>query len=347
MIEPIMIKQDNLEGPIFVVGNSRSGTTMMGNILRNHPMIFTLHHEIHFFEQLCESKNFSCYLSIDKAVNLMARLLCINHDSYWTQGDPSRFIQEAATVVGSMESKAVSPAGVFEQFLRYTAMKNGKTVPCDQTPRYVLYIDEILKLYPGSRVINMVRDPRAVLLSQKNKWKRRWMGYSNFPLKESIRTKINYHPITISMIWNASVRAVSRFADHPRVLLVKYEDIITNSESEVRKVCSFLGVQFHKEMLDIPQAGSSLTRFSSTGKGIDSSKAETWRKGGLNPTEIYICQKITGALMKLYGYQPIHVRTNPLMLIWYLLLFPLKSAMSLLLNLKRMKNIAEAIKRRL
>jgi len=341
------MKQNNFKGPIFVVGNSRSGTTMMGNILRNHPMIFTLHHEIHFFEQLCESKNFSSTLSFDEALNLAARLLCINHDSYWGQGDSSRFRQEAETVISSINDNEMNPAVIFEQFLRYTATKNGKTIPCDQTPRYILYIDEILKLYPDARVINLIRDPRAVLLSQKNKWKRRWMGYKNFPLKESIRTKINYHPITISMIWNASVRAVTRFVDHPRVLLVKYEDIIANSEAEVKRICNFLGVSFHKEMLEIPQAGSSLTKFSSTGKGIDSTKAEAWRKGGLNSTEIYLCQRITQASMKTYGYQPINVHLNPLMLILYLILFPVKSAMSLILNIKRMKNIKEAIKRRL
>ena len=36
---------------IFVVGNSRSGTTMMGRILGNHPDIFTFK-ELHFFGQL-------------------------------------------------------------------------------------------------------------------------------------------------------------------------------------------------------------------------------------------------------------------------------------------------------
>ena len=310
-------------------------------------MIFTLHHEIHFFEQLCASTDCNRTLSFDEAVNLTSRLLCINHDSYWAQGDPSRFRQEAETVIASINGQAMTPAVLFEQFLRHTAIKNGKTIPCDQTPRYILYIDEILKLYPDARVINMIRDPRAVLLSQKNKWKRRWMGYKNFPLKESIRTKINYHPITISMIWNASVRSVSRFVDHPRVLVVKYENIIADSEAEVSKVCDFLGVSFHKEMLEIPQAGSSLTKFSSTGKGIDSSKAEAWRKGGLNSTEIYLCQKVTQTSMNTYGYQPIDVPLNPLRLILYLVLFPIKSAMSLLLNLKRMKNIKEAIKRRL
>jgi len=36
---------------IFIVGNSRSGTTMLARILGNHDNVFTFH-EIHFFEQL-------------------------------------------------------------------------------------------------------------------------------------------------------------------------------------------------------------------------------------------------------------------------------------------------------
>jgi len=336
----------SIKGPVFVVGNSRSGTTMMGHILRNHPMIFTLYHELHFFEQLCVSGDYDRVLRFEESVDLAARLLCINHDSYWTQGDPARFYEEARTVIRSIQDRSTTPVVIFEQFLRYVAQKNGKPIPCDQTPRYILYIADILKLYPDSRVINMIRDPRPVLLSQKNKWKRRWMGYRNFPLKESIRTKINYHPVTTSMIWNASVRAVGPFVNHSRVLLIRFEDLLTDSEAEVRRICDFLGVDFYKEMLDIPQGGSSLTKFS-TSTGIDSSRVEAWRKGGLNSTEIYLCQKVTGTLMKEYGYEPEPVKVNPLTLLWYLFSLPVKLAMSFILNLKRMKSIPEAIKRRL
>ncbi len=341
-----MIGQEQSIGPVFVVGNSRSGTTMMGHILRNHPLIFTLPHELHFFEQLCSSDDYGRELSFDEAVALASRLLCINHDSYWRQGDPSRFLEEARTLVLSIQNTPLTPAVIFERFLRYAARKVGKTIPCDQTPRYSLYVDDILRLYPGARVINMIRDPRPILLSQKNKWKRRWMGYRDFPLKESIRTKINYHPVTISVLWNASVRAVSPFASHPRVLFVKFEDLLREPEAEVRRICGFLGVDYHGGMLDIPQGGSSLARFT-TNKGIDGSRAVAWRRGGLNDTEIFICQKITGPLMKRYGYEPVPARANPLRLLWYGVSLPLKLTLSFLVNLGRMKNIPEALRRRL
>ena len=36
---------------IFIVGSSRSGTTMMGRVLGNHPSVFTFK-ELHFFGTL-------------------------------------------------------------------------------------------------------------------------------------------------------------------------------------------------------------------------------------------------------------------------------------------------------
>ena len=47
----------NVEKMLFVVGNSRSGTTMMGRILGNHPDVFTFG-ELHFFGQLWSPRIF-------------------------------------------------------------------------------------------------------------------------------------------------------------------------------------------------------------------------------------------------------------------------------------------------
>src|SRR5215210_2934653 len=152
-------------GPIFVVGNSRSGTTMMGRVLGQHPDVFTLG-EIHFFEQLWSAQGGERSISRTEAARLAARLLCIQRDGYLNQSRPDRFYGEAERLLASLRPRDLVPAKIFEAFLVSEAKKNGKTVPCDQTPRNVFYIGEILALYPEARVINMVRDPRDVLLSQ-------------------------------------------------------------------------------------------------------------------------------------------------------------------------------------
>nr|MCR5854169.1 sulfotransferase [Thermodesulfobacteriota bacterium] len=97
---------------------------------------------------------------------------------------------------------------VYKFFLYYETKKNKKEIPCEQTPRNLYYLKEIFENVPEAKVIYMLRDPRAVLLSQKNKWKMKFLGHKNMPLKEALRSWINYHPYTISKLWNSASKAV-------------------------------------------------------------------------------------------------------------------------------------------
>ncbi|MBK7441475.1 MAG: hypothetical protein IPI65_08090 [Bacteroidetes bacterium] len=51
--------------------------------------------------------------------------------------------------------------------------------------------------------------------------------------------------------------------------------------------------------------------------------------------------------MQQYGYEVKKVTPNPLVVAYYYISFPIKIMLALLFNLHRMKNIGEAIKRRL
>ncbi len=331
---------------VFVVGNSRSGTTMAGRILGSHPSIFTFR-ELHFFEQLWSPADGERRLSRAEAERLAARLLCIQREGYLNQGAPERFYEEAAELVASVKPETMTPARIFEAFLFYKAAGTGKAIPCDQTPRNVFYIGEILQLYPEARVVNMVRDPRDVLLSQKKKWKRRFLGARGIPLRESFRSWANYHPVTISRLWNSAVRAADSFSDDDRVYSLRFEDLLADPEGEVGRLCEFAGISFDKSMLDVPQIGSSSGLDRPERRGINQDRASSWQRGGLSPTEIFLCQRITGVLMKQHGYVPAEITPNPLRLLWSVGTLPAKLALALLLNLRRMRNIKDTIRRRL
>lgn len=334
----------------FVVGNSRSGTTMMGRILGNHPDVFTFG-ELHFFGQLWSPAKTAKLIQSD-AEALAAKLFCIQREGYRTHGDPQRFEQDAQTFCQSLTDFPITPAELYSDFLSYESSLHGKTIPCDQTPRNVFYIDEILKYYPNAKIINMIRDPRDVLLSQKRKWKRRFLGGSDMPIKESLRDWINYHPITINKIWQSAVSTAGRFADNAQVTTIYFEKLLEIPEATVSRICSFVNIEYDKSLLQVPQVGSSVNTDKPGQLGINPERAGNWNEsnkngGNLSSSEIYISQKLNGTLMQKHNYMPVPIRPNVIGLTINILSFPLKLMLAFLCNLDRVKNIRETLKRRL
>ena len=73
----------NKTDQIFIVGSSRSGTTMLSRILGNHSKIFTFR-ELHFFSRLCDS-SLSSELSNEESQRLLAKLLCVQKNGIFYQ----------------------------------------------------------------------------------------------------------------------------------------------------------------------------------------------------------------------------------------------------------------------
>lgn len=328
--------------PIFIVGNSRSGTTLVGRILGRHREVFTFD-ELHFFEELWNPDGDSTALSTTEATTLCAQLLNIQRNGYLTRGKTEDFIPEGEQIVQGLSP---SPLSVFAAFLEYETHRQGKTRPCEQTPQNTLYVGEILQAFPQARIVHMVRDPRDILLSQKQRWKRPFLS-DNIPKREAIRYWLNYHPITISKLWQGNIHSVQRFAQDSRVREVRFEDLVSDPEEVTAEICRFLDLSYSKELLDVPQVGSSSTRDRAQISGIDRSKAQNWYSGGLRDTEILWCQKFAQTLMEEYGYELQALSPNPLAVALSLAGFPLKLALALPFNLKRVRNLKAAIARRL
>lgn len=318
---------------------------MMRRVLGNNPDIFMLE-ELHFFEQLWSSGDQEKVLSVPDAAVLASKMIFIQRDGYLTEMQVQKHYEEAMNMVSSMTA-ALYPHEVLRAFLYYETQRAGRSIPCEKTPQDVFYIKEILELFPEAKVINMVRDPRGVMLSQKRKWQRRSMGASFMTKKEQRRLRINYHPITISKLWNASQRAALPYTNHERVHTVIFEELVNHSDARVRELCTFLEIDFKEQMLAIPQVGSSNEADMPDSFGIKTDRAGNWEKGGLNKGEIWFCQRICREYMLSYGYSVKPVAPSVFFPVWYYISFPFKIALALLFNLHRMKNIGEAIRRRL
>jgi len=331
--------------PIFIVGNSRSGTTMMARIIGNHPDVFTFN-EIHFFEQLWSGYRDGEYFSKDESIKLMSRLIHIQREGYYTKVDVNKYRNEAANCIESFKGDQLHPLRIYEEFLYYETKLNGKTIPCEQTPRNVFYISEIIDAFPEVWIINMIRDPRDVLISQKYKWKRRYLGDSDTPLYESIRSWINYNPITISKLWNSSINAVRKMGDCDNLLSMKYEDFVSNPVKILKRICDHLSISYQNDMLNVPYVGSSHSKDIENVFGIQKN-IEKWKRSGVLFSDIFICQKITQRNLAYHHYKEEQITYNLFSVVLKYLTFPLKGLLAFLFNLKRMKHIIRTLRKRL
>ena len=325
---------------IFIVGNSRSGTTMVAKILGRHSLVCDLK-ELHFIEQLVSGDEFTSteFVERDKAIALASSLLSIIRDGYFFATNKEKYRKDALLILnGDISQNQWSISDIYSKVVRNETNLRGKRIPLDQTPRNVFYIQEILNKYPESKIIILVRDPRDICLSQKNKWKRRYLG-ANIPLIESIRAWANYHPIVISKLWKQAVIAGSKFKDESRVLTIRFEDILNNPTQYLQALCNHCNIQVESGMLDIAISGSSQNKDKSGVVGIDSSRVYGWKNGNLNDVEIDICESICKNELVNFGYRLEEKKVNYIFKFLFWLLLPFKLLLSLLLNLKRVKNL--------
>lgn len=334
------------ESPIFIVGNSRSGTTMMGRILNEHELIFTFH-ELHFFEQLWSKKDSGQVISGEEAAVLFAKLLKAQRSGILTESSYIPYLIEAKEALKKIKQPYTTEQ-VFRSFLLRETKLNGKIFPCEQTPRNLLYLEELLFIYPRAKIIAMVRDPRDVMLSQKGKWKRRYLGGDKITWFEALRSRFNYHPISIAKLWNINYEVIQRFELLPSVFVLRFEDLVDQPEQTVKAICDFLQIDYSPQLLSIPQIGSS-NQQDQNQVGISKSTVGKWRHdtNGLTKTEIFICQQICGSGMKEYNYHAESVRPRWINYMGASVTFPFKLMVSFLLNIKRMKNIRESVGKRL
>lgn len=338
---------DKLEKTVFIVGNSRSGTTMLGRILDNHSAIH-MFKELHFFDGIAPASKFTFTekISYEKAAMTLRRLFRHERDGLYAKDD-NKYLKDSEAVLKNMQS--ISYPVLFSSFINYETRLNGKSIACKQTPYYLSYIPEISLNMENVYFIYLVRDPRAVALSQKNRWRRNKLSNAKNPVfKEVLRSWANYHPFITSKIWVNCERKANSYAERENFRKVSYEQLVNDPKNIIQDLCRWLDIKFEPNMIEIPFIGSSVKTDQTHKTGTDKSRINAWKdSNGLTSTEISIIQKVARAEMDELGYEIEPVKISVFEFIYSSLLLFVKSILSIALNIYRSGNPFILLKRRL
>ncbi len=297
LMNPMQVVTEN--EMIFVTGASRSGTTMLSRIFGQHSAVNGLK-ELHCFGELVDPGELRVPLDKQHAVDLCTQLITRSKRDIWGLVQAEDIV-EAEQLLSGTECNEYVTGDVIALALDHIAKTRGKKIACEQTPRNIFYAGALLDYYPNLKIVHIVRDPRDVLASQKNRWKRKRYGGDNIPYSEIIRVWFNYHPYTITKLWVKATALAMQLKNHERVYILRFEDIIANPEQEIKKVCGFLGLPYESGMLDIEQIGSSHRQNTDQQRGVAQKALNTWVKT-LTPGEVTLCERIAVDQMKAFSF---------------------------------------------
>jgi len=294
--------------PIFVVGSSRSGTTLISHCLRRHPRIH-MATETHYFDDLRPKllRRLKHDDRDDLAQDVIRYFRALDANLYPMQADPDDSTIDPEAFRRLAEQCADDIDGYFEAFCTIQAERANKLRWGEKTPRHIYQLDAIMKRFPQAKVLFMVRDPRAVVASYEN-WKFEGRPTSNVPEKvdaERERAARSYHPLIITFMWRSGVRSyrsAQRRYGIDRIRQVRYENLVAQPVDTLKNVCAFLDESFSDEMLNVPFSNSSFAELDRQG-GIRTGSLERWRES-LRPANIATVQRCCRAEMETCGYTP-------------------------------------------
>lgn len=116
-------------------------------------------------------------------------------------------------------------------FERDTALNNAK-IWVEKTPKHIRNLSFILNCAPSTKVVLITRNPKDTVASLKRRYGK---------LNKSIRR------------WKSDNARALRWLQHPQCILLKYEDLVINSEAVMANVMTFLGYSFEPEQLNFHQ----------------------------------------------------------------------------------------------
>jgi hypothetical protein len=307
-----------LSAPIFVVGNVHSGTTLLQKILASHPDVYAGHGETQFYPNLAlirshfpdlgstgVRRNYLAYL-----IQLLSRNFNEAESAFHENrldsilevpGNP-RILQLAESALCGERSHQRMYFEVFD----IVASCKGAVRWLEKTPAHVFYIDEISQQRPQSRIIELIRDPRAVLASKRSRSREEWLG--NFDANRAIHAAGGYDPVLRSLAWKSGYRQAARAKlRYPgRILTIRYEDLVQDPQDTIRSVCDFVELEYRRDMLQVHVTNSSSQRAGNR-IGFSTEAISHWRTQ-LPESAILICDRIARREIKDGGYDFYHAQ---------------------------------------
>lgn len=289
----------------FVVGVSRSGTTLLRLMLDAHPDL-TIPAETHFVPMVANA--------VDRALEEGASTQTVRQRALEAMTGHPRWgdfrLDEADVRARMAQHDPLSPGDAIRSFYEACAALEGKPRWGDKSPPYTYKAGRIQKALPEARFVHIIRDGRDVALSL---------------------SEVSWGPDDITVAAEKWVSELRKARKRSKNLMrgtymeVHYEDLVTDPEPTLRRIAEFVDLPWDDAMLNYPERAAERMRgemertLKPLGGGTitaeertrqhqlvfekpSASRAGRWRTD-MSPENRKAFEAVAGGLLKKLGYE--------------------------------------------
>lgn len=276
-----------VETPVFITGLYRSGTTLLSRALNAHPKLSITYDNVHFMR--------FCYKKFEPLNN--KNVFNLLNDVSERIFERSQIKLNTNLVISELNKlEKIQYSNIYNAIMKDCFLKNSnKLIWGEKTNVAWGAIPGFLKMFPKGKCIFLLRDPRDVLCSYKK------MTTNPFP---------NYlDTIFASLGAFQQASYLTKKISKDNLLILKYENFVTNPEKILKDISSFIGISYNKSMVDINcytdltgNKWASNTSYKESLKNISPDSIGRWNKNILEE-EICLLELLLKEEMVNYGYK--------------------------------------------
>jgi LPS sulfotransferase NodH len=266
--------------PLLILGVRRSGTTLLRVMLDRHSAL-AVPDESYFVPQLADRH--LRRIDPDEFVDDLRRIDTVAEwevplDKVRAQLREGMPIGEAIATVYAVYAET-----------------RGKQRWGDKTPMYMQNLRLLERLFPDALFVHLIRDGRNAALSF-------------LELPRGIVTETWMHPRTpadFASQWRAEVTAARRLGRRAgtRYLEVRYEELVSDVESILRRICEFAGLEYESSMADY--AGNVDVAAKPHQQRLTlppTQNVRDWRRQ-MSPQDVSEFERVAGDVLRELGYE--------------------------------------------
>jgi len=280
----------------FIVGVTRSGTTLLRLMLDAHPEM-AIPPETHFVPALIKATR-------KRGVTCEEAHAIVTGHRQW--GDFN--LDSGALLERYCALDRIDPETTIRAFFELYAEGQGKPRWGDKTPNYVKRMKQIDRWIPEARFIHMIRDGRDAALSRFKRI-----------LKDPPPTGV------VAERWVRKIEGARADGAELEYIEVQYEALVRDTEPELRRIAEFLELPWDDAMLhyyeraeerlaemhrDLPGAEGQPLRPADhrkeahvlTSKPPDPSRLARWRQE-MDPADVAAFESVAAPLLLELGYE--------------------------------------------